>query len=42
MNDISNPQIGGHLLVQCLVEQGVPGKSYLAVQDGFHCYREQI
>nr|WP_319566539.1 thiamine pyrophosphate-binding protein [uncultured Rhodoferax sp.] len=42
------PQIGGHLLVQCLVEQGVthvfgvPGESYLAVLDGFHLYREQI
>ena len=43
-----SPQIGGHLLVQCLVEQGVthvfgvPGESYLAVLDGFHLYREQI
>jgi acetolactate synthase-1/2/3 large subunit len=48
MNDISTPQIGGHMLVQCLVEQGVshvfgvPGESYLAVLDGFHRYREQI
>ena len=42
------PQLAGHLLVQCLVEQGVthafgvPGESYLAVLDGFHLYREQI
>ena len=41
-------QIGGHLLVQCLVEQGVthafgvPGESYLAVLDGFHLYGDQI
>jgi acetolactate synthase-1/2/3 large subunit len=42
------PQIAGHLLVQCLIEQGVthvfgvPGESYLAVLDGFHRYRDQI
>ncbi len=42
------PQIAGHLLVQCLIGQGVthafgvPGESYLAVLDGFHLYREQI
>jgi acetolactate synthase I/II/III large subunit len=41
-------QIGGHLLVQCLVEQGVthafgvPGESFLAVLDGFHHYRDEI
>jgi len=41
-------QIAGHLLVQCLVAQGVthafgvPGESYLAVLDGFHAYRESI
>jgi acetolactate synthase I/II/III large subunit len=41
-------QIAGHLIVECLVEQGathvfgVPGESYLAVLDGFHAYREQI
>ena len=41
-------QIAGHLLVECLVEQGVthafgvPGESYLAVLDGFHAYRDQI
>lgn len=48
MTKTSNPQIGGHLLVQCLVEQGVthafgvPGESYLAVLDGFHRYRDHI
>ena len=42
------PQTAGHLLVQCLVEQGVthafgvPGESFLAVLDGFHKYRERI
>jgi acetolactate synthase-1/2/3 large subunit len=41
-------QLAGHLIVECLVEQGVPlvfgvpGESYLAVLDGFHAYREQI
>lgn len=41
-------QIAGHLIVECLVAQGVshafgvPGESYLAVLDGFHKYREQI
>ncbi len=41
-------QIAGHLIVQCLIEQGVthafgvPGESYLAVLDGFHAYRDQI
>ena len=43
-----NGQIAGHLIVECLVAQGVthafgvPGESYLAVLDGFHAYREQI
>ena len=42
------PYIAGHLLVQCLIEQGVthafgvPGESYLAVLDGFHLYRDRI
>ncbi|GAB3761064.1 thiamine pyrophosphate-binding protein [Ramlibacter monticola] len=41
-------QLAGHLLVECLVEQGVghafgvPGESYLAVLDGFHKYRDRI
>ena len=44
----AQPQIAGHLLVQCLVAQGathafgVPGESYLAVLDGFHLYRDHI
>ena len=41
-------QIAGHLLVECLIEQGVthafgvPGESYLAALDGFHAFQEQI
>lgn len=41
-------QMAGHLLVECLVAQGishafgVPGESYLAVLDGFHKYKDQI
>ena len=41
-------QIAGHLLVECLIEQGVthafgvPGESYLAVLDGFHAYQDRI
>ncbi|MCA3237200.1 MAG: thiamine pyrophosphate-binding protein [Curvibacter sp.] len=41
-------QIAGHLLVECLIAQGVthafgvPGESYLAVLDGFHACAEQI
>jgi acetolactate synthase-1/2/3 large subunit len=48
MTATQTPQIAGHLLVQCLVEQGVthafgvPGESYLAVLDGFHRYRDHI
>ncbi|MFY8042125.1 MAG: thiamine pyrophosphate-binding protein, partial [Rhodoferax sp.] len=48
MNLLPTPTIAGHLLVQCLVEQGVshafgvPGESYLAVLDGFHLYRDRI
>ncbi|OSZ75710.1 thiamine pyrophosphate-binding protein [Hydrogenophaga sp. IBVHS1] len=42
------PQIAGHLLVECLIAQGVthafgvPGESYLAVLDGFHAHAERI
>ena len=42
------PQLAGHLLVQCLIEQGVthafgvPGESYLAVLDGFHRHADRI
>ncbi|MCG2592499.1 thiamine pyrophosphate-binding protein [Ramlibacter sp. XY19] len=41
-------QLAGHLIVECLVAQGVshvfgvPGESYLAVLDGFHQYRDKI
>src|SRR4051812_39372247 len=42
------PCLAGHLIVECLVEQGVthvfgvPGESYLAVLDGFHHWRDSI
>ena len=48
MKSTASPQLAGHLLVQCLVEQGVthafgvPGESFLAVLDGFYQFREQI
>lgn len=41
-------QIAGHLLVDCLITQGVthcfgvPGESYLAVLDGLHARRDRI
>ncbi len=41
-------QLAGHLLVDCLIAQGVthafgvPGESYLAVLDGLHARRDQI
>ena len=41
-------QMAGHLLVECLIEQGVthafgvPGESYLAVLDGFHAYTRKF
>lgn len=41
-------QLAGHLIVECLVAQGVttafgvPGESFLAVLDGFHQYRDRI
>ena len=44
----SSSQMGGHLLVECLIAQGVthafgvPGESYLAALDGFHKYHDQI
>ncbi len=46
--DLMKNKIAGHLLVECLLAQGVthafgvPGESYLAVLDGFHLHREQI
>jgi acetolactate synthase-1/2/3 large subunit len=45
---MSTPQTAGHLIVECLVEQGVelafgvPGESYLAVLDVFHAYKDRI
>ncbi len=41
-------RLAGHLLVECLIEQGVthafgvPGESYLAALDGFHAMQEKI
>ena len=41
-------KIAGHLLVECLLAQGVthafgvPGESYLAVLDGFHLHQNAI
>ncbi|MDQ7998711.1 MAG: thiamine pyrophosphate-binding protein [Pseudomonadota bacterium] len=41
-------QIAGHLLVECLIAQGVthvfgvPGESYLAALDGFHDHADEI
>ena len=48
MTQSAFPKIGGHLLVECLIAQGVthafgvPGESYLAVLDGFHAHTEEI
>ncbi|HYW55408.1 MAG TPA: thiamine pyrophosphate-binding protein [Polaromonas sp.] len=42
------PQLAGHLLVDCLLAQGVthvfgvPGESYLAVLDGLHARQDKI
>jgi len=44
----ASKKIAGHLLVECLVAQGVthafgvPGESYLAVLDGFHALQDKI
>ena len=44
----ASSQLAGHLLIECLVAQGVrhafgvPGESYLAVLDGFDAYRDRI
>ncbi len=41
-------QTAGHLIVECLIEQGVeiafgvPGESFLAVLDGFYAYEDRI
>jgi acetolactate synthase-1/2/3 large subunit len=43
-----HPTMAGHLLVECLIAQGVthafgvPGESYLAVLDGFHAHADRI
>src|SRR3954462_7260979 len=43
-----NSQLAGHLLVDCLLAQGVthafgvPGESYLAVLDGLHARQDKI
>lgn len=45
---MSTDKLAGHLLVECLVAQGVthafgvPGESYLAVLDGFHAQADRI
>jgi acetolactate synthase-1/2/3 large subunit len=42
------PILAGHLIIECLVAQGVthafgvPGESYLAVLDGLHAFRDDI
>jgi acetolactate synthase I/II/III large subunit len=47
-NQRMTTKIAGHLLVECLLAQGVthafgvPGESYLAVLDGFHLHRDRI
>ncbi|NCT96280.1 MAG: thiamine pyrophosphate-binding protein [Comamonadaceae bacterium] len=44
----ASTKLAGHLLVECLIEQGVthafgvPGESFLAVLDGFHAHAERI
>jgi acetolactate synthase-1/2/3 large subunit len=48
MTPSESQKIGGHLLVECLIAQGVthafgvPGESYLAVLDGFHAHADKI
>jgi acetolactate synthase-1/2/3 large subunit len=48
MSASTDSQLAGHLLVDCLIAQGVthafgvPGESYLAVLDGFHARRDAI
>jgi acetolactate synthase-1/2/3 large subunit len=45
---MTTSKIAGHLLVECLIQQGVthafgvPGESYLAVLDGFHAHGDRI
>jgi acetolactate synthase-1/2/3 large subunit len=48
VSTMNMPRLAGHLLVECLIEQGVthafgvPGESYLAVLDGFHRHADRI
>ncbi len=48
MTPSESQKIGGHLLVECLIAQGVthafgvPGESFLAVLDGFHAHADKI
>lgn len=48
VSTMNTPRLAGHLLVECLIEQGathafgVPGESYLAVLDGFHRHADRI
>ncbi|WP_180683328.1 thiamine pyrophosphate-binding protein [Tepidicella baoligensis] len=45
---VAAPRLAGHLLVECLIEQGVthafgvPGESYLAVLDGLHHHADRL
>ncbi len=47
-NACMTSKLAGHLLVECLIAQGVthafgvPGESYLAVLDGFHQHADRI
>jgi TPP-dependent 2-oxoacid decarboxylase len=47
-HDMSHEKLAGHLLVECLIAQGVthafgvPGESYLAVLDGLHAHGDRI
>jgi acetolactate synthase-1/2/3 large subunit len=46
--EVSHEKLAGHLLVECLIAQGVthafgvPGESYLAVLDGLHAHADRI
>jgi acetolactate synthase-1/2/3 large subunit len=46
--EVIHEKLAGHLLVECLIEQGVthafgvPGESYLAVLDGLHAHADRI
>ena len=48
MAPISKPRSAGHLIVECLIAQGVdmafgvPGESYLDVLDGLYAHRDRI